>query len=465
MTQDNKKKIAADCFRKGNEAMERGNFDYAVKMHTTAVQLIPDNLMFRQTLRGCERRMYRDNKSGAKMASIQLMGLRSRIKKARSKSDWAALDQLAEEGLKVNPWDAHLNADMAEACLNLGYTELAEYGFRLAVENDPGNREFLRKLAEVCKLRGSYSGAIECWKRIQKLEPNNAEARSMITGLQADAVIDRGGYDGAKNTQDVRRTAYDDYRPATEKYVPDTVLGPGVSLEADLQHAIRKNSADRGAYIKLAELYQRKKEFAKAAEVLQQALDASGGDYGVREILEDNDLARLRHELELAKSMAASDPASKKMADSLKRELHLREIEVYSSRVKRYPMDATLKYQLATRYMKSKEYQKAIPLLQGATADQRREAEVRVALGKCFIAEKQLTLAHFQIETATKKVNPHDNAELYCEAHYYLGRLCEGAEETEKAEAAYNSVLSVNYDYQDTRKRLEQLQQGHGQAD
>jgi len=61
-------------------------------------------------------------------------------------------------------------------------------------------------------------------------------------------------------------------------------------------------------------------------------------------------------------------------------------------------MDANLKYELATRYMKSKETKKAIPF---AAGDGRpgREPQVRVALGKCFIAEKQLKLARYRLRS------------------------------------------------------------------
>ena len=315
--------------------MEKKNFDYAIKMHGSAVQLVPDNLMFRQTLRGCERYLYANNKKGATFARLRLRlkGIRGKIRKARSKSDWTALDRAAEAGLTVNPWNAQLNADMGEACFQLGFTELAEFGYNNAVDNDPENKIFLEKLGDIYELRGNYSKAIECWKKISKLEPNNGHVRSKITGLEATAVMDRGGYDNAKTTQEVRRTAYDDYRPATEKHVPDAVTGPGVSLEADLLRAIRKNPADKGSALKLAELYRGQKEFDKAAEVLQQAFDATGGgDYNIRQYIEDVELQRRRYEIELARSLV-KDEAGKKNIEALRRELHQREIEIFSARV------------------------------------------------------------------------------------------------------------------------------------
>jgi tetratricopeptide (TPR) repeat protein len=465
---DNKKKIAADCFRKGNDAMEKRNFDYAVKMQSQAVQLIPDNLMFRQTLRGCERYLYANNKLGARFARLRLRlkGIRGKIRKARSKSDWGALDQAAEAGLTLNPWNAQLNADMGEACFQRGYNELAEFGYKIAVENDPENRRFLEKLGEVYELRGNYSAAIDCWKKISKLYPNDGQVRAKITGLEASRVMDHGGYEGAKTTQEVKKTAYDDYRPATDKHVPDAVAGPGASVEGDLLRAIRKNPADKGTYLKLSEIYRKQKEFDKAEEILQKAFEATGSaDLNIRQIIEDVELERRRHEIELGRAIV-KDEAGKRNIEALKRELHQREIEILTTRVERYPMDAGLKYDLATRLMKSKDFKKAIPLLQQATVDQRREAKVRVALGKCFIAEKQIKLALYQFEKSVEKINAHDDPELYCEAHYILGRLCEDEGDPEKAEKHFSDVLSVDYSFKDARERLERLQQkGGGQSD
>lgn len=459
---DSKNKLARDCYLKANQAMEKRNFDYAVKMYGTAVQLVPDNLMFRQNLRGCERKMYNENKSGAKLASLKLTGVRSRIRKARSKKEWVAMDQAAEEGLTINPWDPQLNADMAEACFNLDRPELAEYGYRIAVEYDPDNKVFLQKLGELNELRGNYREAIECWRKISKLEPNNGKIRAKLTGLEASAVMDRGGYDEAKTTQDVRRNAYDDYRPVTGKSAPETVAGPGVSEEADLQRAIRKAPADKGNYLKLADLYQAKKEFAKAGAVLKQALDSSGGDTSIREIIDQNDLKDLRHQIELGRAVAAKDESAQQKVKALRRELHSREIEVFSSLVERYPMDSGHKYELASRLMISKKFKEAIPLLQGAVKDQRREPAVRVALGKCLIADEQPGMALNQFKKAVEKLNPHDNPELFCEAEYRLGVLYEQSGENEEAQTAYSEVLSVNYAYEDARERLENLQRGKG---
>jgi tetratricopeptide (TPR) repeat protein len=112
-----------------------------------------------------------------------------------------------------------------------------------------------------------------------------------------------------------------------------------------------------------------------------------------------------------------------------------------------------------------KEYKKAIPLLQQATVDQRRAAAVQLLLSKCFLAEHQPKLAHANLEKACETLNPHDDRDTFCEAHYILARLCEDARDRDDAERHYSEVLSVDYSYKDARERLEKLQRGDGKTD
>lgn len=457
-----KKKIAADCWRKGTEAMSRENWDYAVDMFARAVALMPDNVAYRQTLRGAECRKYDNNKSGARMAGMRLMGIRGKIKRARMRPDWKEVDRLAEEGLKVNPWDPQLNAEQGEACEKLGYQEPAVFGFQRALEGDPDNKKYLRQLALLLEERGQFTEAIHLWQRVQKLVSDDEEARKKITELQTNSMMERGGYADARSTQEVR-TAYDYDRPARST-VPEAVEGPGESPEADLQRAIRKNPDDVNNYLKLAEIYRREKRLDDAAEILQKALEASGGDEDVREQLEDVQLAQLRQEADNAREAAkkSEDESARDQAVQAAGELLRREIEVFAKRVKRYPKDSRLKFDLAQRYMRVKKWQQAIPLLQQASADTRLENDVLAALGECFLRDKKTPLARKQFEKVVEKIDAHDRPGLFKKAHYLLGRIAEEAGDPDRADTHYNEVLAVDYEYRDTLQRLERLQSAGG---
>ncbi|MEX2286114.1 MAG: tetratricopeptide repeat protein [Planctomycetaceae bacterium] len=455
-----KKKIAADCWKKGNDAALQGQFDYAVEMLSQSVKLEPENRLFRETLRGVERRKYKDNKKGASMAALSIKPAQMSIANEKRKENWAAVDQLAEGALKVNPWHAQLNAEMANACSRLGYKECAIFGYRTALASEPDSVPNNTALAYLLEDRGEYNEAIECWKRVYKIQPNNGEARSKITQLAASSMMDRGGYEGAKNVREVM-TGYDYNRPVKSK-APADADGPGMSLEADLQRAIRKDPSDVDAYLKLADFYKRENRLAEAAETFEKAVSIKP-DPSIREQLEDVQLLMLKQNLDIAKQAAgdnAEDEVARKNSVELANELLSREIEVYSSRVEHYPKNLRLKYELAQRLMRRKNFPEAIKLLQQSTTDMRITVDVLTALGECFLREDNKVVARLQYERAAEKVTHEHHPDLFKKIHYTLGRLCEEAKEREKAEAHYNEVLAVDYDYRDALKRLQALQSG-----
>jgi tetratricopeptide (TPR) repeat protein len=459
-----KKKIAADCFRRATQAMAKEDWDYAIEMLSQSVSLEPDNLMFRQNLRGCEYRKYGNNKTGARFSGPRLMGIRGMIKKARMQKNWEQVDQQAEAGLQINPWDAQLNADVADACRERGFEEVAVFAFEKAVEAEPNNKGYLLSLAELYEERGEYDKATGVWSRIAKLDPNDHEPKRKMTELHALKVTDRGGYDSAKSTKDVKaqpRTAYDEYRPVAG--VREEAVAPGESLEADLQHAIRKDPNNKELYQKLADYYRREDRLDEAMAQFQKALEISGGDPAIREMLEDTELQRMRKNVEVAAEKLRAKPddeALRQKAAALKTEFLKREIQVLQSRVERYPKDLQKKFELGARLMKFKKWDQAIPLLQAASANNKLEPEARVLLGECFLNDNKKPLATRQFETAAKLVNQHEQPDLFLKCHYVLGRLAEEKGDAEAAISHYTEVLSLDYNYRDARTRIDKLQGG-----
>lgn len=459
MADDPKKKIAQDCFRKGTEAMAKQNWDYAIEMFGQSVKFDPSNLLFRQTLRGVERRKYPKG-TGAKMAGMRLMGVKASIKKARLTKNWANLDQSAEEGLTLVPWDAELNADMAEATANQGFNDVAVAGYRWAVETDPNNKVTLKALGALLEQKGEFLEAIKFWERVFKLDPLDMEARSKITQLNASSVIDKGEFEDEGG--DKKEKSIEAIRKAIGKQTSANAAadGPGQSEEADLQRAVRKDPDNKHAFIKLADFYRRGGKLEEASSMYQKALELSGGDPNVREQLEDVEIELMRKSVEIAKSNAAKTPEDKEadaMAKSQATELLKREVECYRTRVERYPNDLKLKFTLGERFFKLKMYSQAIPLFQAAVQDTRMEGSALLLLAKCFIQEKKGILARKQLEKAVPKLNAQEHRESFLEVHYYLGRLCEEAKEPDKAEEHYGEVLAVDYEYKDALKRLESL--------
>ena len=463
-----KRKFAMDCFKKATEAMAKQNWDYAVEMFCTAVKMVPDHIAYRQQLRGCERKKYKDNKSGKSMAFLTVNSIRSKIKKARNAKNWAEMDTAAEEGLAINPWDAHFNADLGEACRERGCNDVATFAYETAVENAPENKDMLIALATMYERKRDYTNAVKTLERVMRLDPLNGAVRSKIQSLGADEVIDRGGYEGAKNTQEVKTDIKQGYEESVKGAAknPKDVLAPGESAENDLLRAIKKDPANLAGYLKLADHYKREGDLEKAAKALKQALDVSG-DPNVREQMEDVELEMVRKNLLFAKEASSKDPndaVAKQNKVDLAKELLDQEIEIYSRRTERYPNDMKLKNELAQRFMQANKPALAIPLLQAASKDVRLEAQVLVNLGMCFLKQKQNPLATRQFKKAVEKLTASEHPQPFKDCHYWLGRLAEEAKDLAAAETHYLEILGIDYAYKDVSARLEKIQEQLGKS-
>ena len=450
-----KNRWASDCYRRGTEAVNKKNWDLAIEMFSMCVKLVPDNMGFRQHLRGVVQKKYNDNGTGAgAFAKTKIMGLRSRIKKSKAAQNWDDADKACEEGLLLNPWDVGLNVDLAEICKATERTDIASWAYSLAWKGDQKNVELNEAWATVLEERGQYSEAVKIWEHLLKLDPKNGKARSKISALHTMTTIDRGGYDEAKNTRDVRAD-----KTALRK---GEALAPGQSEEQDLIHAIRKEPENVGLYLKLANYYRKNRKLDQARERLTQAQQVSGNDHAVQELLEDVDLDQLALNLDAAKQAAATSgkDTDRQNTAALSQELLKREIEVFSARVEKYPQDLNRKYDLADRLMRVQKWQQAIPQLQKAAQDPRMKGKALVALGKCFLYDKKGSLARGQFERALPELNFDHDPNQFKETYYLLGRVCEELGDKPAAEKYYGEVIVADYEYKDANERLTKLQSG-----
>lgn len=451
-----KDKLCAECWRKGTEAMQKQNWDYAIQMFGTCVSIKPDNKVYRDALRGCVRKKYKDNGTGAGgLSKAKLMGIRGRIKKARGKEDWEEMDKAAEEGLLINPWDAGLNLDVAEAAQKREHMDVAESACKTAFESDLKSKEYAIKFAKILEERGKYSDAIKVLEHVVKLDPKDLETARWITRLSAQQTTVKGGFEDAESTSDVRKT------PGSQAGGrPGETVAPGQSEEADLKHSIRRDP-DRVEYVhKLAMLYRKEKRYDEALEQLNKALQMSGNDVGFREQVEDVELEILRRNRDTARELAASDETAKKNYEELEKELVKRELQVFLSREQRYPQDMKLKMEIAQRFMRFAKWSEAIPRLQKAAQDTRLKGQALALSGNCFYRDGKAQLARGQLERAIPELNQEKDPKLYKETLFTLGLICEEMGDVPKAEQYFGDILVIDYDYKDARKRLENLQAG-----
>lgn len=123
---------AAQCWRRGTLVMNDQNWDKSIARFRRAALLVPDNVLYRQSLRGCEFKKFGDDRARAVLSLSDLSRLVARIADARLDGDWGEMDRIAEEGLCSDPWSRVLNLAMAEACEKRGFLDCATFGRAIA---------------------------------------------------------------------------------------------------------------------------------------------------------------------------------------------------------------------------------------------------------------------------------------------------------------------------------------------
>ena len=457
-----KRQIAARCWAAAAEALAKQNWDYAIQMLVQCTQLVPGNLLYRQTLYGTLReKKYKNNGSGASMASMRLMGVRSKIKKARTAKNWTDMDQAAVEGLTVNPWDGQVNADLGEASQNLGNDDVALLAYEFAVKADPKSKDFWKGLAEAKKAKHDYTGSARCWMEIYKLDPLDGQARSMANAMESEGAIWKSKLDQATTTRPGVQLGYGDSVSGNRE---EAVVGPGESVEADLQRAIRKDPANKDNYTKLADWYRREGKLKEALEWFTKGYEVSS-DPSIKEQAEDVQLDMVRKNLDAARQQAKRKPDDAHLEEGVKaltKELLQQEIDVFTRRVDTHPKDLRMKFELAQRLIRVRQFPTAIKLLQQASADVRMEGPVLLTLGRVFLQQGQNSLAQRQMEKAVERFSAADTPKEFVECHYWLGRLTEDAKDLEAAEKHYTEVIAVEFDYKDAHERLMKIQGSRG---
>jgi tetratricopeptide (TPR) repeat protein len=429
----------------------KSNFDYAHDLYAQCVLADPGNVHYAKALLENLYKKFSETKKGGFGGWFGGGGGKGTVKKLAGKKDWTGVLKFGVGALKKDVLDSDVLLGMADACehLKLYDTQLVWLrGARKAKSKDAGvNRICALALAR----RGRYDEAMECWKRVKDVHPEDEEADKAIAQLAVDKTIKHGKYDEAQSTTD---TMADKQAQAERKGEAERV-----TPEQKFRKLISENPTEITNYVELADLLTREDRFDEVEQVLSQALSVSGGDMKIREYLEDAQIRRAKHHLKIAEKRAAEEATdeARQLAQKMAAEVNRQELTVYSARAERYPSNVGLKYEVGLRLRRAGNYQEAIKWLQAARNDARRKGSANLELGECFRLIKQYPLAVGAYEASLdgfseKEVEPRK------QALYWAGKVSLlGTKDLDKAEKHLNALAGLDFGYKDLTALLDKL--------
>lgn len=446
---------AANWFKRGSDAVARGDFDYAITAFSECCKLIPGRLTFRQALRGAQRKKYGDSGKGASMASVRSAGARTKLTYAKKRSKWPDVVLAAEEILGLNPWDGATLYEEACALAEMEHPLVAVWVLETA--QDRKTPEVYRKLAELYEETEQFDKAIKAWEWVSKLDPTDENALSKQRQLAAAATIQRGKYE---------EDAKDDERQTTRTAAPETFEARLQREIAEIEAKLEQDPSNAALHRDLGDDYRKLGEVEKSIEAYSRGVEATGGkDLALVLRLKEAQLEPYRRKLADAQPRwdamdKAKDPKRaaefKANLDKLKAAVFKREMEIYRLRLQASPDDAVAHLELGYRHLQFGEYDEAIKELQKGRGDLQRKWEALCHLGNAFWKKKNLPLAEKNLADALECAPPH-NEDARKQILYYRGRVAEDAGDSGKALEFFNEIAAIDYEYRDVARRIDAI--------
>jgi tetratricopeptide (TPR) repeat protein len=450
------KERAKTYFQYGNEAALKNNIDYAVNMYQSACKIEPDNLIYRQALRGIERRKFsNDPAKVGKLVGMKTNPIRLKSKASKAKGNWKHVIEVCEEVFVFNPWDIGAAREAAEACEHLEFHAVGQWLLE-SVQAQATEAEFFRHLARVEEQCAAFPKAIQAWERVRKLDPNDETASRKINALSANATIQRAGLTDAIDKRNEQATAAP--APPTEAEIEAMEIAK-LSPEDRLLREIQVHPELVGPYLEIAEIYKLRNQLEDAEKVLARGLKLHPKEESLLLNHADIQLARLQNAIEVLTKRSKEKPQDEAIKAKLKQYTQMLmdyEVKEYSRRAKLHADDLNVQLLLGKALARAGKAQEAIAALQIARNHPTQRVEALRQLGLSFEALGNLKLAERNYQDALKSADPSD-ANIMNILHYRLGRVAEAQGNNQAAEEHYNEVAANDYAYLDVADRLKNL--------
>jgi tetratricopeptide (TPR) repeat protein len=442
---------AREHFEKGVAAMERNNFDYAMDMFDSALELAPALLRARKYLRVASIRKQKLGKvSGLTHAMSSLTGMGAVFQaQGLIKKKPAEAVKAVEKLLRKDPLNLQFINLMVEAARAASMPEVALLTLEVAKENYANNIDILQTLGRLYQDENRMHDARLVYEELARLKPNEPQFIKLLKDATALDSMQRGQWDDQST----------DFRSKLKNKSESVQLerqAKAVQSDRDLdvliaetQMKITRDPNNTNYQRALADYLTKANRLEEAMEVLLKAQEKSGGTDPQLE-RQITALNVRRFDEAIAEHEKAGDAAGVAELRTQKTAYLMDDAE---DRVKRYPNDLQFKYELGVLYYEAGRHLEAIQQFQKSKSNPQRRLRSLYYMALCFKAKGQHDLAIEQLEGANSELSLMDDTKM--DIIYELGSICEAIGQADRAADYYKQIYAVDISYRDVAQKIE----------
>lgn len=435
--------------QKAEEAVRRRNYDFAVDLYQSILEIDADQGEARAGLRQALRQRFEAKKGGTQF--LRMLGGAAPLalaKTMRKAGRHDACVKAVETYLAMQPLDEDANLLLGLALEDAGHFKSAQAVYEFLAEIAPRNPAGLKRAGAMTYRLGDHAKALDYYERALQADPRDQEAIKARKDLSAERALQSSAADHVRHSRDqlkdkAQTQALD--RAQRSHLSDDELRGELTKLEARYAEA-----PDPDVMLRLAEVHEKLKDPESALEWVERALSYRKDSFELACLA--GDLRTKIHKKAISKASKDGDDVR---ANQLESELPALEIQDWRRRVDLRPGDPALRLQLGRRLMRAGDFDGALAELQKAIADPRSRRDAQFALAQCFQGKGYPDLARKEYLHALEgHASMDDRAK---EILYNLGALAEAEGNSTDARAHYARIFEVDIGYRDVAAKMERF--------
>ncbi|MFO1511797.1 MAG: tetratricopeptide repeat protein [Verrucomicrobiota bacterium] len=448
-------------FTKGNDALARDNFDYAIDLFTQVLARDAALVDVRKALRRAQQGKAAAGSSGFFKKMLSSAGSSPQIAKAQMalRSNPTEALALAEQVLGSDANSSLAHKIIVEAAKTLEMPQTAVMSLEILHRLHPKDKDIAIQFANYLADIGEVKRGEHILVELRELLPDDPEVSQALKNVSAKRTLKEGGYSklesGEGSYRDILRNESEAVELEQEKRVQKTENVTD-RLIGEYESRLKTDLNNLKLIRQLAELYTQKKQFDRAMEYYDR-LKASelGADASLDRAIGETTARRLEHQIEQLDPTAPDHAERVAQLSAEKLAFQLAECQ---KRVEKYPTDLAFRFELGTLYFQSAKISEAQKEFQKAQGNPHKRIAAMNYLAQCFAKRKIFDLAASTLEDAIKEKLVFDDEKK--ELIYNLGAVLESMGKKAEAIEQFKTIYKVDTSYRDVEAKVDAYYSG-----
>ncbi|MFM2296199.1 MAG: hypothetical protein RLZZ350_2612 [Verrucomicrobiota bacterium] len=442
-------------FRKGTEAAQRDNFDYAIELFNQVLDKEPGCAEVRAALRAAQ--IGKAGKAGGFFKkAFNLAGSSPQLTKAKLALNHNPLEamQITEQIFNSDPHNSTAHRIFADAALAAGMPFTAVLSLEALAKTSPGDKAVVSQLAQALADTGEVARAEQIMANLCRANPHDPNLSALLKNISATRTLDEGGYDEVAATGGSYRELLKDKEEAVvleQENRAQKNEDTAARLITEYETRLTNEPNNLKLVRNLAELHTQKQEFDRALEYYQQLKSAEmGGDPSLDRAIAETVARKFDFTAAQINPFAADHAEQVARLNADKQAWQISECQ---QRVEKYPTDLAIRFELGALYFAAGKIGEAISEFQKAQGNPHKRLAAMNYLAQCFSARKMFDLAARTLQNALKEKLVFDEEKK--ELTYQLGCVLEKMGKREEAMEQFKVIYEADIGYKDVSAKVD----------